>query len=320
MQADWGQNDETAADFVRNRPCYTEWKAGTYFDVTLDKAIGTQGDISFYEININEINWDMLDKTENVLFVDGREYNIVFDGVAYTLKANNGGDIGNVHLYNEEIEDNGMPFALFTRNGVTLFCKTAGVHSIKVTGEVPTYHKLDKRYYNSAIEYDKGVMEEGPSMMSIRAYNSGYERGIVYWNYSLGRPTEEEVKELGDDLFKLYPINLYVQGAANMILGEIPYGDSPLIIEFPINVGDIKDISIPKRLPQEISSYDTNQYLIKMMEKSEANGAKKQTFNVWFNNYETRYGVKYSLLYYNNALYSMELRFNLANLKIKRIL
>lgn len=29
-QADWGQNDETAADFVRNRPCYTEWKAGTY--------------------------------------------------------------------------------------------------------------------------------------------------------------------------------------------------------------------------------------------------------------------------------------------------
>lgn len=320
VQADWGQNDETAADFVRNRPCYTEWKAGTYFDVTLDKAIGTQGDISFYEININEINWDMLDKTENVLFVDGREYNIVFDGVAYTLKANNGGGIGNVHLYNEEIEDNGMPFALFTHNGVTLFCKTAGAHSIKVTGEVPTYHKLDKRYYNSAIEYDKGVMEEGPSMMSIRAYNSGYERGIVYWNYSLGRPTEEEVKELGDDLFKLYPINLYVQGAANMILGEIPYGDSPLIIEFPINVGDIKDISIPKRLPQEISSYDTNQYLIKMMEKSEANGAKKQTFNVWFNNYETRYGVKYSLLYYNNALYSMELRFNLANLKIKRIL
>lgn len=105
-----------------------------------------------------------------------------------------------------------------------------------------------------------------------------------------------------------------------MILGEIPYGDSPLIIEFPINVGDIKDISIPKRLPQEISSYDTNQYLIKMMEKSEANGAKKQTFNVWFNNYETRYEVKYSLLYYNNALYSMELRFNPAKLIIKRIL
>lgn len=317
VQSDWGQNDETAADFVRNRPCYTEWKAGTYFDVTLDKAIGTQGDISFYEINA--INWDMWDKTENQLFVDGREYNIVFDGVAYTSNASNN-LIGNMHLFNNALEDNGMPFVLNASNGVVLACKTTGAHSIKVTGEVPIYHKLDKRYYNRTIEYFTGAMGEGPSMISINGYNSSYDKGRVYWDYSSGRPTEEEVKELGDDLFKLYPINLYVQGAANMILGEIPYGDSPLIIEFPINVGDIKDISIPKRLPQEISSYDTNQYLIKMMEKSEANGAKKQTFNVWFNNYETRYGVKYSLLYYNNALYSMELRFNLANLKIKRIL
>ena len=59
------------------------------------------------------------------------------------------------------------------------------------------------------------------------------------------------------------------------------------------------------------------------MEKSVADGAKDQTFNIWFNNYETKYGRHYALLYYNDALYNMELRFDSAanpNLKIKRIL
>lgn len=311
-QADWGQNNETAADFVKNRPCYTEWKAGTYFDVTLDKETATQGGVFFYRIDDNEINWDMLDKTDNQLFVRGRKYNIVFDGVTYTSTAGND-MIGNGHLYYDELEDNGMPFVLSAGNGVTLACKTAGEHNIKVTGEVPTYHKLDKRYYNRPIEYDTGIMDESPSRISLSSYTQAMDIGRVQWDYTLMRPTEEEVKELGDELFNMYPVNLYVTGARNMILGVVPYGDSSLIVELPVNVGDTKIISITETPTVDVTYRDTNQYLIKIKET----GANKPTLYVWFNTYDEKSGARSALVYYNNALYSMELN---TNLKIKRIL
>lgn len=312
VQADWTQNDETAADFVKNRPCYTEWKAGTYFDVTLDKETATQGGVFFYTIDNNEINWDMFDKTDNQLFVKGRKYNIVFDGVTYTSTA--GDDmIGNGHLYYEELEDNGMPFAVSAANGVTPVCKTAGEHSIKVTGEVPTYHKLDKRYYNRPIEYDAGIMDESPSRISLSSYTQAMDIGSVQWDYTFMRPTEEEVKELGDELFNMYPVNLYVTGARNMILGVVPYGDSSLIVDLPVNVGDTKIISITETPTVDVTYRDTNQYLIKIKET----GANKPTLYVWFNTYDEKSGARSALVYYNNALYSMELN---TNLKIKRIL
>jgi hypothetical protein len=312
VQADWTQNDETAADFVKNRPCYTEWKAGTYFDVTLDKETATQGGVFFYRIDNNEINWDMFDKTDNQLFVKGRKYNIVFDGVTYTSTA--GDDmIGNGHLYYEELEDNGMPFAVSAANGVTPVCKTAGEHSIKVTGEVPTYHKLDKRYYNRPIEYDAGEMDESPSRISLSSYTQAMDIGSVQWDYIFMRPTEEEVKELGDELFNMYPVNLYVTGARNMILGVVPYGDSSLIVDLPVNVGDTKIISITETPTVDVTYRDTNQYLIKIKET----GANKPTLYVWFNTYDEKSGARSALVYYNNALYSMELN---TNLKIKRIL
>lgn len=314
-QADWGQNDETAADFVRNRPCYTEWKAGTYFDATVDKETAIQDGVFFYRIDNNEINWDMFDKTDNQLFVKGRKYNIVFDGVTYTSTAEDD-MIGNGHLYYEELEDNGMPFVVSAGNGVTLACKTAGEHSIKVTGEVPTYHELDKRYYNKSIEYDAGIMNESPSRISLSSYTQAMDIGRVQWDYTLMRPTEEEVKELGDELFNMYPVDLYVTGARNMILGVVPYGDSSLIVELPVNVGDTKIISITETPTVDVTYRDTNQYLIKIKET----GANKPTLYVWFNTYDEKSGARSALVYYNNALYSMELRFNLANLKIKRIL
>lgn len=312
VQADWTQNDETAADFVKNRPCYTEWKAGTYFDVTLDKETATQGGVFFYRIDDNEINWHMLDKTDNQLFVRGRKYNIVFDGVTYTSIAGND-MIGNGHLYYDELEDNGMPFVLSAGNGVTLACKTAGEHSIKVTGEVPTYHKLDKRYYNRPIEYDAGIMDESPSRISLSSYTQAMDIGRVQWDYTVMRPTEEEVKELGDELFNMYPVDLYVTGARNMILGVVPYGDSSLIVELPVNVGDTKIISITETPTVDVTYRDTNQYLIKIKET----GANKPTLYVWFNTYDEKSGARSALVYYNNALYSMELN---TNLKIKRIL
>lgn len=312
VQADWTQNDETAVDFVKNRPCYTEWKAGTYFDVTLGKETATQGGVFFYRIDNNEINWDMFDKTDNQLFVKGRKYNIVFDGVTYTSTAEDD-MIGNGHLYYEELEDNGMPFVVSAGNGVTLACKTAGEHSIKVTGEVPTYHELDKRYYNKSIEYDAGIMNESPSRISLSSYTQAMDIGRVQWDYTLMRPTEEEVKELGDELFNMYPVNLYVTGARNMILGVVPYGDSSLIVELPVNVGDTKIISITETPTVDVTYRDTNQYLIKIKET----GANKPTLYVWFNTYDEKSGARSALLYYNNALYSMELH---TNLKIKRIL
>lgn len=311
-QADWGQNDETAADFVRNRPCYTEWKAGTYFDATVDKETAIQDGVFFYRIDNNEINWDMFDKTDNQLFVKGRKYNIVFDGVTYTSTAEDD-MIGNGHLYYEELEDNGMPFVVSAGNGVTLACKTAGEHSIKVTGEVPTYHELDKRYYNKSIEYDAGIMNESPSRISLSSYTQAMDIGRVQWDYTLMRPTEEEVKELGDELFNMYPVNLYVTGARNMILGVVPYGDSSLIVELPVNVGDTKIISITETPSVDVTYRDTNQYLIKIKET----GANKPTLYVWFNTYDEKSGARSALVYYNNALYSMELN---TNLKIKRIL
>lgn len=312
VQADWTQNDETAADFVRNRPCYTEWKAGTYFDATVDKETAIQDGVFFYRIDNNEINWDMFDKTDNQLFVKGRKYNIVFDGVTYTSTAEDD-MIGNGHLYYEELEDNGMPFVVSAGNGVTLACKTAGEHSIKVTGEVPTYHELDKRYYNKSIEYDAGIMNESPSRISLSSYTQAMDIGRVQWDYTLMRPTEEEVKELGDELFNMYPVNLYVTGARNMILGVVPYGDSSLIVELPVNVGDTKIISITETPSVDVTYRDTNQYLIKIKET----GANKPTLYVWFNTYDEKSGARSALVYYNNALYSMELN---TNLKIKRIL
>jgi hypothetical protein len=137
VQSDWNQTDETAADFIKNKP-FGEKEAVMVDEQTFMPS--ADGALLEYVI-APEI---------------GAEIKIVFDGESHTYTVENFMDIGvgagNLNLVFGE-EGNGDPCFVVWVNGVCMIMTIdqAEIHTVKVTGEVTT--KLPVRYYEAAVVY-----------------------------------------------------------------------------------------------------------------------------------------------------------------------
>lgn len=154
-QADWDQNDETAADYIKNRPFYT--KDPQEIELINDTLSFELLD-GLYICEIGELSYDLKTGTEIIVNYDGTEYNSFiqeFDFGFYAFNASlmnsltgmdfaNTGDPFMVHYYNGEI-------AIYTAD-------TAATHNIIISVVNIEDVKIDKKYMPDPIHIaDKDV-------------------------------------------------------------------------------------------------------------------------------------------------------------------
>ena len=138
VQSDWNQNDETAADYVKNRPFYAS---------AVETVLVEESTVSFVEHNGLYI-------TEFPLMFEatvGETYKVSWDGTAYECTCV---DIqGNLCIGNPSIlgkgSDTGEPFFMVIYNGQGIMIATTAVsdsHTFSINGFAQEVVKIDEKY------------------------------------------------------------------------------------------------------------------------------------------------------------------------------
>ena len=145
VQVDFNQNDETAPDYIKNRPFYEEIFEGVLLEETEVTAAA-----------VDEGGTIFVDPTSVALPVitTGDSYTITFNGTQYECIAHDfSGEfsgipfIGNSSLLGIPTDNMNEPF-LFVYNGdfTIMVTETAGTHTLKIEGKLSTVHEIDEKF------------------------------------------------------------------------------------------------------------------------------------------------------------------------------
>ena len=192
-QSDWEQNDETAADYIKNRPFYEENRGiKTYLTTTSEATAGqTVGERSIFYLD------DYLGEGVSIPQI-GSELTVDYNGTTYTLIAEDVGNaipqysnmgimLGNPSLgtglfTSETKEDNGLPFLFMgiqAGNSIqtVMVAKEQVISSFSISGEDIFLKQIDKKF----VPFDL-PLEAGSQMGSVRHTSSTPENE----NYTIG--------------------------------------------------------------------------------------------------------------------------------------
>ena len=144
VQSDWNQNDETAADYVKNRPFYT--------GNPVETVLVEESTVSF--ATVDGMYMGQLESTFSATI--GETYKVSWDGAAYecTCVSFNGEHaIGNLSIVSAG-SDTGEPFIIGIRNGVAIQIVTADTsasHTFSISGFVTEVVKIDAKYLPNTV-------------------------------------------------------------------------------------------------------------------------------------------------------------------------
>ena len=140
VQSDWNQNDETAPDYIKNRPFYT--------GNPVETVLVEESTVSFLSSENRGLYIGELESTFSATV--GETYKVSWDGTAYecTCVSLEGPVIGNLSIAGAG-SDTGEPFLMMVRNGVGIIIGTADTsasHTFSISGFAPEVVKIDKKY------------------------------------------------------------------------------------------------------------------------------------------------------------------------------
>ena len=141
-QPDWNQNDETAADYVKNRPFYTGDPVETVLVEETTVAFADAGGGSGMYI---------AKFPSTVEVTAGETYKVSWDGTVYECTGtsfNNIPAIGNLSIAGAG-SDTGEPFLMLVNNGEDIAIgttDTSASHTISISGMAPPVIKIDEKY------------------------------------------------------------------------------------------------------------------------------------------------------------------------------
>ena len=144
VQSDWNQNDETAADYVKNRPFYT--------GNPVETVLVEESTVTFAAVD--GMYMGQLESTFSATV--GETYKVSWDGTAYecTCVSFNGEHaIGNLSIVSAG-SDTGEPFIIGIRNGVAIQIVTADTsasHTFSISGFVTEVVKIDAKYLPNTV-------------------------------------------------------------------------------------------------------------------------------------------------------------------------
>ena len=168
VQSDWNQNDDSAADYVKNRPFYTGDPVETVIleenTVTFSEGNG------LYVANLSDLPYDFSLEFEQT-------YKVSWDGTVFecTCAYFNGAlTIGNLSIPGAG-SDTGEPFfmGVFDVGRIQIVTSdTSASHTISISGFIPEVIKIDRKYLPKVafITYDS----------STSTYNSDLTNDELY--------------------------------------------------------------------------------------------------------------------------------------------
>lgn len=131
VQSDWNQTDESAADFIKNKP-FGDSVVTIFEEQTLV---------------IEDMHISLLSEIK-----DGANVTVELDGVPYSATALDTGGVvavGNISIVNPDVDDTGEPFIIlaFGRDADVFVVAESESVTLKIEANEPT--KLDKKYYET---------------------------------------------------------------------------------------------------------------------------------------------------------------------------
>ena len=196
VQPDWNQNDETAADYVKNRPFYTGDAGET---VLLEESTVT------FEDNGGNY-FGQLESTFSATV--GETYKVSWDATTYEcacIDFNGNIAIGNLSLMGAG-SDTGEPFLMSVNNGSfiqIITADTASSHTFSISGMDSPVVKIDEKYLpdnlanKSEVDYLRSIVENvKPNTHPYTAtlFSSSYEylgwysaMPILYYDKTVGK-------------------------------------------------------------------------------------------------------------------------------------
>lgn len=179
VQPDWNQNDTTAADYVKNRPCYTE--------VVL-KEVLPETSVIMVE---NEYGNSVELPSFNEGLVSGTTYEVNFDGTVYSCVAGSS-SYGSVFVGDEDETYPNYPFYVsYEVDGdniyTNLYTKANGSHTISISYMAEHVVPIDNKYLanvyftkiyykegkSNALYYDSSFAEEIPAKELVEIIDRG---------------------------------------------------------------------------------------------------------------------------------------------------
>ena len=171
VQSDWNQNDETAADYVKNRPFYT---GGPVETVLVEEST-----VSFAAAN----GAYMGELQSTFSATVGETYKVSWDGTVYEctcaivqgLLA-----LGNTSIMGSG-SDTGEPFLIGVFNGKRIIIQTTDTsasHTISISSYAESVVKIDQKYLPLASETEPGIISVNPlSNFILRQVKNEYFKG-----------------------------------------------------------------------------------------------------------------------------------------------
>ena len=153
IQPDWNQNDETAPDYVKNRPFYTATKETVLVEETTVPFADT-GE-GFYTANF----------PSNFEATVGETYKVSWDGTAYECTCvdfSGYNMIGNLSIAGFG-SDTGEPFIMQVENGerIAIVTKnTSASHTFSISGFAQEVVKIDEKYLPDTVKSEVEATQE----------------------------------------------------------------------------------------------------------------------------------------------------------------
>ena len=166
VQPDWNQNDDTAADYVKNRPFYT-YDTETVLVEESTVSFALSGDLYVAQIQ------------SNFVATIGETYKVSWDGAAYECTCVSFNDmpaIGNLSITGAG-SDTGEPFIVGILNGRKIQIVTADTsasHTFSISGFTQEVVKIDKKYL------PEPELETDPYILITESYSGTYSCNMTY--------------------------------------------------------------------------------------------------------------------------------------------
>ncbi len=177
VQPDWNQNDETAQDYVKNRPFY--------MGDPVEAVLVEESTISF----VDDGGLYMTEFPSTFEATVGETYKVSWDGTVYECTCVKAGIIGNLSIFGE-VSNTGEPFIIITGNGevTRIFtADTSASHTFSISGTVQEIVKIPAKFIDKdtsgyiAVHKSDTMTEEEANNYS-RALSKG-EDVFIIWDY-----------------------------------------------------------------------------------------------------------------------------------------
>ena len=220
-QSDWNQNDETAVDYVKNRPFYTKNPVET--------VLVEESTVSFAEAHEGIYGAEILPM---FLATTGETYTVYWDGTAYECICVN--HMGYPVLGNLSIAfgggDTGEPFAIMMSNEYIVIYTTdaSASHTFSISKVLQEIVKIDTKYLPFIPKPD------GESYLTFKSQNSfkiGTHENTKSWDGTLEYFSSDNTWTVWDGTSHLSAVTngakyvLYLRGTGNTVItgGQNPF-------------------------------------------------------------------------------------------------